>query len=190
MNLRTWCKCPVQARKLAGCETISACKWAPLQQRSRVPAHSRTLQQEPGWGTHPHSAFHYPQMPETETCAVISATSKHPPAHVCTVLPQNLSQLWAQKHKDCSMSLKWVQIPTVSHPVTPNPRGSERGKAALWSYEKGSEQPGQHQWLLQGKAQLNLCSYSGISEQLLRNKTCLLSFRWSLLNPLRLRESD
>lgn len=121
----------LQACKQAGCEIVSACKGASFQQSRRVPAHSRALQQEPCWGTRSCSAFHDPRTPETETCALISATSKHPPAHVCTVLPRNLSQLWAQKHRDCSMSLELVQNPTVFHAVTPNPQVPERGKRSL-----------------------------------------------------------
>lgn len=62
--------------------------------------HSRQLGPMAGvaaQGTRPRSAFHYPRMPETETCALISAASEHRPACVRTVLPRNSSRLRAQK---------------------------------------------------------------------------------------------
>lgn len=62
-----------------------------------------------------------------------------------------------------------------SHPKSLRLR---EGKAKPCDPGGRSEQPGQHQ----GKAQLMLCPCSGISEQLLRNKTRLPSFRCSLLN--------
>lgn len=172
----------LQACKQAECETISACKYLHY---SRAGGSKLTAGPAAGacWGTHPHSASHCSQMPETETCALISATSKHP-AHVCTVLPQNLSQLWAQKHRDCSTALKRVQTHTDFHPVTPNPWGSERGRVC-------SEQPGQHQGLLQGQAQLLLCS--ALTQGFL--SSCLETelpafFQMQLAELLKVKESD
>lgn len=124
MNLRTWCKCPVQACKQAGCETISACKWASLQQspqpqptagpcsRSLAGGHILTqcfiihkcLEQRPVLWSQPCPNI---LLPMSAQCS--------PKTFLCCGL----------RNRDCSMSLEWVQTPTVSHPATPK---AQRGK--------------------------------------------------------------
>lgn len=192
MNLRTWCKCPVHACKQAGCETISACKWASLQQSSRSqptagPCSRRSLagghiltqcfvthkcvKQRPVLWSQPRPNILLPSSAQCSPKTFPSCGLRHTETAPCHL-------------NGCKPPLFSIQFPWI-----PKAQRGER-KPGDPTRRVCSEQPGQHQWLLQGKAQLNLCPYSGISEQLLRNKTHLPSFRWSFLNPLRLRESD